>query len=73
MSPTSAAPVPPGNGALTVRLDPLPTRRATTAIAQLCQHVTTTQTRNPAPSSSGATESTPTHDNAETMTPCQES
>jgi prepilin-type processing-associated H-X9-DG protein len=34
-------------GYLTIRLDPLPTPRATTAINELCQHLTTTQTRYP--------------------------
>jgi hypothetical protein len=38
---------PPGDGVLTVRLDPLPTRRATTAIAELCEHLTATHTRYP--------------------------
>ena len=35
------------HGTLTVRLDPLPTRRATTAIAELCEHLTATHTRYP--------------------------
>jgi len=35
------------DGVLTIRLDPLPTQRATTAIAQLCEHLTATQTRYP--------------------------
>jgi len=30
-----------------VRLDPLPTRRATTAIAELCEYLTATETRYP--------------------------
>jgi transposase-like protein len=34
-------------GYLTIRLDPLPTKRATTAIGELCEHLTTTQTRYP--------------------------
>lgn len=34
-------------GYLTIRLDPLPTARATTAINELCQHLTTTATRYP--------------------------
>lgn len=34
-------------GYLTIRLDPLPTPRATAAIAELCEHLTTTQTRYP--------------------------
>ncbi len=34
-------------GILTIRLDPLPTTRASTAIAELCQHLTATQTRYP--------------------------
>jgi hypothetical protein len=37
----------PDHDTLTIRLDPLPTRRATTAISQLCQHLTGTQTRYP--------------------------
>jgi hypothetical protein len=37
----------PGDVTLTVRLDPLPTERATTAIAQLCEQLTATQTRYP--------------------------
>jgi len=32
---------------LTVRLDPLPIQRATTAIAQLCERLTATKTRYP--------------------------
>lgn len=32
---------------LTIRLDPLPTRRAMTAIGELCDHLTTTETRYP--------------------------
>jgi len=44
---TGSGDIDPGNGTLTVRLDPLPTRRATTAIAQLCEHLTATQTRYP--------------------------
>jgi hypothetical protein len=32
---------------LTIRLDPLPTQRATTAIAELCEHLTATHTRYP--------------------------
>ena len=38
---------PSTEGVLTIRLDPLPTRRATAAIAQLCQHLTATATRYP--------------------------
>ena len=34
-------------GVLTIRLDPLPTRRATTAIKELCEHLTATETRYP--------------------------
>jgi transposase len=37
----------PDAGTLTVRLDPLPTARATRAIAQLCERLTDTQTRFP--------------------------
>ena len=34
---TGSGDIDPGDGVLTVRLDPLPTQRATTAIAQLCE------------------------------------
>lgn len=44
---TGSGDIDPHNGVLTVRLDPLPTRRATTAIAQLCEHLTATHTRYP--------------------------
>jgi len=44
---TGSGDIDPGDGTLTVRLDPLPTRRATAAIAQLCEHLTATQTRYP--------------------------
>ncbi len=44
---TGSGDLDPGDGTLTVRLDPLPTRRATTAIAELCEHLTATQTRYP--------------------------
>ncbi|MCY0906207.1 putative transposase [Arthrobacter sp. H14-L1] len=38
---------PSHDGYLTIRLDPLPTRRATTAISELCDHLTATETRYP--------------------------
>ncbi len=38
---------PTVDGVLTIRLDPLPTRRATTAIKQLCEHLSATRTRYP--------------------------
>ena len=44
---TGSGDIDPRDGVLTVRLDPLPTQRATTAIAQLCEHLTATQTRYP--------------------------
>jgi transposase len=44
---TSSGDIDPGDGVLTVRLDPLPTRRATNAIAELCEHLTATHTRYP--------------------------
>nr|MDQ2710564.1 hypothetical protein [Actinomycetota bacterium] len=44
---TGSGDIHPSDGVLTVRLDPLPTRRATAAIAQLCQHLTATGTRYP--------------------------
>lgn len=34
-------------GVRTVRLDPMPTGRATAAIAKLCEHLTATRTRYP--------------------------
>ncbi|MHB8186236.1 MAG: helix-turn-helix domain-containing protein [Dermatophilaceae bacterium] len=39
--------IDPGDGVLTVRLDPLATARATAAIAELCEHLAATQTRYP--------------------------
>jgi len=42
---TGSGDIDPGDGVLTVRLDPLPTGRATAAIAELCEHLTATQTR----------------------------
>ena len=44
---TGSGDIDPGDGTLTVRLDPLPTGRATAAIAELCEHLTATQTRYP--------------------------
>jgi transposase-like protein len=44
---TGSGDIDPRDGFLTVRLDPLPTTRATTAIAELCEHLTATQTRYP--------------------------
>jgi len=44
---TGSGDLDPRDGTLIVRLDPLPTRRATTAIAELCEHLTATQTRYP--------------------------
>jgi hypothetical protein len=44
---TGSGDIDPGDGTLTVRLDPLPTQRATTAIAELCEHLTATHTRYP--------------------------
>jgi len=44
---TGSGDIDPGDGVLTVRLDPLPTQRATTAISQLCEHLTATKTRYP--------------------------
>jgi hypothetical protein len=44
---TDSGDIDPGNGTLTVRLDPLPTQRATITIAQLCEHLTATKTRYP--------------------------
>ena len=44
---TGSVDIDPHDGVLTVRLDPLPTGHATAAIAQLCEHLTATQTRYP--------------------------
>jgi transposase len=44
---TATGDIHPGHGTLTITLDPLPTRRATTAIAELCNHLTATATRYP--------------------------
>jgi hypothetical protein len=44
---TGSGDIDPRDGVLTIRLDPLPTGRATAAIAQLCKHLTATQTRYP--------------------------
>jgi transposase len=44
---TGSGDIDPSDGVLTIRLDPLPTRRATTAIAELCEHLTATHTRYP--------------------------
>jgi hypothetical protein len=44
---TGSGDIDPHDGVLTVRLDPLPTRRATTAIAELCEHLTATRTCYP--------------------------
>ena len=37
---------PTVDGVLTVRLDPMPTARATAAIGKFCEHLTATQTRH---------------------------
>lgn len=44
---TSSGDIDPSDGVLTIRLNPLPTPRATTALAELCEHLTTTRTRYP--------------------------
>lgn len=44
---TGSGDIDPGDGVLTVRLDPLPTKRAATAITELCEHLTATETRYP--------------------------
>jgi len=69
---TGSGDIDPGNGTLTVRLDPLPTQRATTAIAQLCEHLTATKTRYPEPTSSCATRSNPAPDLTRILAPCPE-
>ena len=37
----------PDDDTLTIRLDPLPTRRATKALAELCEHLTDTNSKYP--------------------------
>ncbi len=44
---TGSGDIIPGPDTLTIRLDPLPTRRATTALTELCEHLTATRTRYP--------------------------
>ncbi len=44
---THSGDIDPGDGVLTVRLDPMPTARATAAIRELCEHLTATRTRYP--------------------------
>jgi hypothetical protein len=44
---TGSGDLDPHDGFLTVRLKPLPTKRATTAIAELCEHLTATHTQYP--------------------------
>ena len=44
---TGSGDIDPHDGVLTIRLDPLPTQRAITAIAERGEHLTATQTRYP--------------------------
>lgn len=44
---TGTGDILPNSDTLTIRLDPLPTRRATTALTELCEHLTNTGTRYP--------------------------
>src|SRR5665647_1560425 len=44
---THSGDIDPADGVLTVRLDPMPTARATAAIRELCEHLTATGTRYP--------------------------
>ena len=44
---TGTGDIIPTSDTLTIRLDPLPTRRATTALTELCDHLTNTATRYP--------------------------
>ncbi len=44
---TGSGDIDPGNGVLTVRLEPMPTGRVSAAIAELCEHLTATRTRYP--------------------------
>ena len=63
----------PSDGLLTVRLDPLPTQRATTAIAQLCEHLTATKTRYPGTYLILRHEVKTAPDDTRTFAPCRES
>ena len=66
---TGSVDINPGDGVLIVRLDPLPTRRATTSIAELCEHLTATETRYPAQTSSYATKSKAAPDHVWNISP----
>ena len=54
---TASGDIIPGDGTLTIRLDPLSAPRRTRAIAALCGQLNTTRPTIPAPSSSSATKS----------------
>jgi len=69
---TGSGDIDPHDGTLAIRLDPLATQRATAAIAQLCKHLTATQTATQVPSSPCATQSKPGPEHARIMTPCLE-
>jgi hypothetical protein len=69
---TGSGDIDPHDGVLTVRLDPLPTRRATAAIAELCEHLTATHTRYPGTNLILRYEIKLGPEPAEIMTPCQE-
>jgi len=70
---TGSGDIDPGDGVLTVRLDPLPTGRATAAITELCEYLTATQTRYPGTDLVLRYEVNTRPDHTGNMTPCQES
>jgi len=44
---TQSGDIDPSDGVLTIRLDPMPTARATAAIRELCEHLTATRATYP--------------------------
>ena len=62
-----------GERVLTVRLHPLPTGRATAAIAERCEHLTATQTRYPGTDPVLRHEVKPAPDRTRNIAPCPES
>ncbi|WP_426990691.1 putative transposase [Pseudarthrobacter sp. Y6] len=62
-----------GEGQMTIHLDPMPTPRATKAIADVCEHLTATRTHYPGTGSPFATRSRTIPDLTQTIRQCQES
>ena len=69
---TGSGGIDPRDGFLTMRLDPLPTRRATTAIAKLCEPPTATHIRYPETNLTLRYEIKPGPEPAEIKAPCPE-